>query len=82
MRRRRLRPSLCRPEQPQRYENRIEIAIEALGHALSACGKIISFMLAEQTPEWGRDDLPKEAAGELRQALKWLAKQRSQSRKR
>ena len=70
------------PERPQQYEERIEIAIEALGHALSACGKIISFMLAEQTPEWGRDDLPKEAAGELRQALKWLAKQRSQSRKR
>ncbi|MCY3018800.1 MAG: hypothetical protein NTW87_07200 [Planctomycetota bacterium] len=77
--RRRLPPPLRRPERPQHYENRIEIAIEALGHALSACGKLTAFMLAEQTFGWPRYDLVDAAAGELRKAQKWLAKQRSRT---
>ena len=81
MAKRRRTPSPPTPERPQQYEERIEIAVEALHHAVSACRSLTDFLLAEQTPAWGRDDLLRAASDDLRRAQRWLANQRSQKRR-
>ncbi|MCY3018595.1 MAG: hypothetical protein NTW87_06135 [Planctomycetota bacterium] len=74
VRRRRTRPPY--PLRPQVYEDRVEVVVEALHHALSACRNLTEFLLAEQTPTWGRDDFLRAASGDLRRAQRWLAKRK------
>jgi len=63
------------PEKPQQYEPRIELALQAVAHAVQGIDYLMAFLLRQQSPRWRRQgncfDL---AAKEFREACRWLDK--------
>ena len=58
---------------PQEYEHRVAVAIESIDAALAGAQLLVSYLSAQQGPEW-RDQQPKvvQARKEFQRARKWL----------
>jgi hypothetical protein len=71
---RRRRTHLKYIEKPQDYEHRVEIAIEALFHATAGIEMIVRFLREQQSPDWRDTQMLDTAAGDFRNAIRWLRK--------
>ena len=58
--------------QPQSYEHRVEIAIEALFHATLGIHTLVRFMQQQQTPDWKEMQLISVAAEDFKKSIRWL----------
>ena len=68
-------------DQPQQYQHRVEMAIEALNEALFGAQKIVSFLKAQLCPGWPMYELLDDASGKFKQTL-WRLKRAKAYRQR
>lgn len=59
--------------QPQLYEHRVEVVLEALSCAAGGLHRLTTYLLEQLTPDWKRQNrLVRSATADFRRACRWL----------